>query len=112
MCVTVRVTCVCVCDSTCVCVSVCVCVCVCSHSLDLSSVNKTVGQTLIRYSVQMGYITIPKTEKSARITENAEVFDWAIPDEEMARLVMQHSVSRVCRHLQLSDEEMVRLVID
>ncbi|XP_076458388.1 glyoxal reductase-like isoform X2 [Babylonia areolata] len=48
--------------------------------------NKTVGQILIRYSVQMGYITIPKTVKEARLVENAQVFDWSIPEEEMAVL--------------------------
>nr|KAG5707719.1 hypothetical protein BaRGS_003294 [Batillaria attramentaria] len=51
------------------------------------NINRTVGQTLIRYSVQMGYITIPKTTRPERITENADVFDWSIPEEEMARLV-------------------------
>lgn len=50
------------------------------------NINKTVGQILIRYSVQMGYITIPKTTRPERITENADVFDWSIPEEEMARL--------------------------
>ncbi|XP_076460171.1 glyoxal reductase-like [Babylonia areolata] len=48
--------------------------------------KKTVAQTLIRYSVQMGYITIPKTVTEARIIENAQVFDWSIPDEDMAAL--------------------------
>ncbi|KAL8563537.1 hypothetical protein ACOMHN_025391 [Nucella lapillus] len=46
--------------------------------------NKTVGQVLIRYSVQMGYITIPKTVKEERLEENADVFDWSIPEEDMA----------------------------
>ena len=50
-------------------------------------VNKTPGQTLIRYSVQMGYITIPKSQTPARIIENTQVFDWSIPEEEMAKLV-------------------------
>lgn len=52
-----------------------------------SRIGKTVGQTLIRYSVQMGYITIPKTVKPARIIENADVFEWSIPEEEMTKLV-------------------------
>lgn len=49
-------------------------------------IGKTVGQTLIRYSIQMGYITIPKTVRPERILENADVFDWSIPEEEMSRL--------------------------
>jgi diketogulonate reductase-like aldo/keto reductase len=35
----------------------------------------------------MGYITIPKSDKPARILENADVFDWSIPEEDMATLV-------------------------
>ncbi|XP_025111081.1 uncharacterized protein LOC112574297 isoform X2 [Pomacea canaliculata] len=46
------------------------------------TIGKTVGQTLIRYSVQMGYITIPKTVKPARIIENADVFEWSIPEQK------------------------------
>ena len=42
---------------------------------------------MIRYSVQMGYITIPKSQTPARIIENTQVFDWSIPEEDMERLV-------------------------
>ena len=45
--------------------------------------NKTMPQLMIRWSVQMGYITIPKSSKTERIVENAEVFDWAITEEDM-----------------------------
>ena len=51
-----------------------------------NKVNKTPGQTLIRYSVQMGYITIPKSQTPARIIENTQVFDWSIPEDDMERL--------------------------
>lgn len=50
------------------------------------TIGKTVGQTLIRYSVQIGNITIPKTVKPARIIENADVFEWSIPEQEMTKL--------------------------
>ncbi|ESO84575.1 hypothetical protein LOTGIDRAFT_75076, partial [Lottia gigantea] len=45
--------------------------------------NKTPAQILIRYSVQSGVITIPKSGKPQRIKENSEVFDWEIPQESM-----------------------------
>ncbi|KAK6166673.1 hypothetical protein SNE40_023312 [Patella caerulea] len=48
--------------------------------------NKSPGQILIRYSVQMGIITIPKSGNPKRIKENAEVFDWEIPQEGMDSL--------------------------
>jgi len=48
--------------------------------------GKTAGQVLIRWSVQSGFITIPKTSKVARISENADVFDWSMSDEDMKLL--------------------------
>jgi diketogulonate reductase-like aldo/keto reductase len=49
--------------------------------------GKTPGQVLIRWSVQHGFITIPKTSKKSRLQSNADVFDWSIPDEDMKVLV-------------------------
>ncbi|XP_064597625.1 uncharacterized oxidoreductase YtbE-like isoform X2 [Liolophura sinensis] len=48
--------------------------------------GKTAAQVMIRWSVQKGYITIPKSAKPARIVENAQVFDWSISDADMAVL--------------------------
>jgi len=45
--------------------------------------GKTPGQILIRWSVQSGFITIPKTSKVSRIKENADVFDWSISNDDM-----------------------------
>ncbi len=49
--------------------------------------GKTPGQVLIRWSVQHGFITIPKTSQKSRLQSNADVFDWSIPDEDMKVLV-------------------------
>ncbi|CAF1500914.1 unnamed protein product [Adineta steineri] len=48
--------------------------------------SKSPAQILIRWSVQHGFITIPKTSQESRLTTNANVFDWAIPDEDMKTL--------------------------
>jgi len=48
--------------------------------------GKTPGQVLIRWSVQSGFITIPKTSKVKRITENCDVFDWSLSEEDMRHL--------------------------
>lgn len=45
-------------------------------------VNKSVPQVLIRWSVQSGFITIPKSTKPERIIENAKVFDFALIEED------------------------------
>jgi len=42
---------------------------------------------MIRWSVQLGYITIPKSTKPERIEENANVFDFSLTDEDLAVLV-------------------------
>lgn len=49
--------------------------------------SKTPAQILIRWSVQHGFITIPKTSQKARLQSNADVFDWSIPEEDMKVLV-------------------------
>ena len=42
---------------------------------------------MIRWSVQKGYITIPKSSKEARVVENADVFDWSLSPEDEAEMV-------------------------
>ncbi|KAK3082668.1 hypothetical protein FSP39_002245 [Pinctada imbricata] len=49
--------------------------------------NKTPAQVMIRWSVQKGFITIPKSANLDRIIENADVFDWSIGEEDMTTLV-------------------------
>ncbi|CAC5375768.1 unnamed protein product [Mytilus coruscus] len=49
--------------------------------------NKSPAQILIRWSLQHGFITIPKSVHFGRIEENMLVFDWSLNDEDMAILV-------------------------
>lgn len=51
-----------------------------------AEVSRTPGQVLIRYSLQRGVPTIPKSTKMARVAENASVFDFGLSDEQMRRL--------------------------
>jgi diketogulonate reductase-like aldo/keto reductase len=48
--------------------------------------GKSLAQLLLRYSVQKGFIPIPKTSNKKRIIENTQVFDWSIKDEDMELL--------------------------
>ncbi|OJJ44412.1 hypothetical protein ASPZODRAFT_153849 [Penicilliopsis zonata CBS 506.65] len=47
---------------------------------------KTGAQILIRWSLQMGFVPLPKTVTSTRIKENANVFDFEISPEDMHTL--------------------------
>jgi len=48
--------------------------------------EKSPAQIAIRWSIQSGAITIPKSSKASRIAENADVFSWSLTDEEMKTL--------------------------
>lgn len=51
-----------------------------------SKYGKTPAQIVLRYDVQHGVVTIPKTMTPARMAENLTVFDFALTEEEMAQL--------------------------
>ena len=48
--------------------------------------GKTPAQIILRWQVQDGYITIPGSSNAAHITENNDIFDFALTDEEMAEI--------------------------
>ncbi|KAJ5735268.1 uncharacterized protein N7483_000393 [Penicillium malachiteum] len=56
----------------------------------LASIGKKYGkspaQVMIRWSLQMGFLPLPKSKTSARIRENADVFDFELSEEDMAQL--------------------------
>lgn len=45
--------------------------------------NKSVAQVILRWDLQNGVVTIPKSTKEHRIIENANVFDFELTTEEM-----------------------------
>ncbi|THG93976.1 hypothetical protein EW026_g7394 [Hermanssonia centrifuga] len=48
--------------------------------------NKTIAQVLVRWSLQHGFSPLPKSSRAHRIKENADVHDFEISDEDIARL--------------------------
>ena len=53
--------------------------------------GKSAGQVTLRWIVQQGVIAIPKTSKERRAAENLDIFDFALTDDEMARI---HALAR------------------
>ena len=48
--------------------------------------NKSISQIVLRWDIQMGTSTIPKSIKPERIKENSEIFDFVLSDEDMKKI--------------------------
>jgi methylglyoxal/glyoxal reductase len=48
--------------------------------------GKTPAQVVLRWDLQNGVVTIPKSVTPARIKENATIFDFSLTDEEMRQI--------------------------
>jgi len=53
--------------------------------------SKSAAQICLRFLVQQGVIAIPRTSKIERLTENSEIFDFALSPAEMAEI---HGLAR------------------
>lgn len=57
--------------------------------------GKTIAQIALRWHVQMGVVTIPKSINADRIASNAEIFDFTISEEDMARIMQLNTGERI-----------------
>jgi diketogulonate reductase-like aldo/keto reductase len=48
--------------------------------------RKTPVQIVLRWDIQKGVVTIPKSVKPERIISNADIFDFELSDEDMAKI--------------------------
>lgn len=48
--------------------------------------KKNAGQIILRFEVQEGFITLPKSINSERIKGNIDIFDFTLTDEEMKKM--------------------------
>lgn len=58
-----------------------------SEMIEISNkYNKTTAQVCIRYSLQSGYLPLPKSVTPERIKSNTDVFSFELSDEDMKRI--------------------------
>lgn len=48
--------------------------------------DKTTAQILIRYSLQKGWVSLPKSDTPSRIEANADVYGFELKHEDMTTL--------------------------
>jgi diketogulonate reductase-like aldo/keto reductase len=51
-----------------------------------AEVRRTPAQVLIRWSLQKGFVVLPRSSNTSRIAENAAVFDFSLDDAQVATL--------------------------
>ena len=71
--------------------------------------GKDVAQVCVRWALQHGYVTMPKSTHEARICSNAEVFDFELTGEEMAVLDGMDTVDNYTFHPDRLEEWAVRV---
>ncbi len=57
--------------------------------------KRTVSQLILRWDLQMGVVTIPKSTHADRIKENMDIFDFEISDEDMQTINQLNKNERV-----------------
>ncbi len=61
------------------------------------ALGKTPGQIVLRWAIQRGTVTIPKTQTVAHLRDNIEIFDFSLSDDEMI------SIDNLDRHRRFND---------
>ena len=62
--------------------------------------NKTVGQVVLRWIVQQGIVTIPRSTNVERIKQNLDVFNFSLSDSEMQYIFSLNQDKGFGRHFQ------------
>lgn len=57
--------------------------------------DKSVAQIILRWDLQRGIVTIPKSTKEQRIIENATLYDFQLTEEDMTLIASLNQDQRV-----------------
>lgn len=57
--------------------------------------GKSIAQVILRWHVQLGLVVFPKSVTPARIAENAAIFDFALDDDDMAKIAALDAGTRL-----------------
>ena len=60
--------------------------------------NKSVAQVLLRWSIQHGFIPLPKASRRERIIENADIFDFKLTEEDIEAMKALETFGRTGHH--------------
>ncbi len=67
--------------------------------------NKTIGQVILRWNVQRGIVSIPKSVKQDRIRENFDIFNFELSDNEIVSIASLDAGLKTVNH---SDPEFLK----
>lgn len=60
--------------------------------------EKTPAQVILRWAIQLGISTIPKSVQTERLKENFDVFDFQISEQDMAKICTFNENFRICEN--------------
>jgi len=61
--------------------------------------NKTPAQIVLRWSIQQGFIPLPKTTSRERMLENADIFDFELTEEDIEQMKVLEELGGSGQHL-------------
>ena len=68
--------------------------------------KRTIAQIVLRWNIQMGVVTIPKSTRPGRISENMQIFDFEIDKKDMQAICSLNNGQRVGHNPDRRKQEM------